>query len=102
MRTVGFSNKTDDFEKMKQASTDMLEALVVRELQNLAVNPELNGKQIIALERLGNLLLKKKASDREETILLSKLNGGKKLEISDEELAGLLGSLGVSNDSNSS
>lgn len=93
MRKVGFDNSNEEFKKMKEASTDLLEAIVVRELQNLAVSPELNGKQIIALERLGGLLLKKKKQDLEETLVLAKLNGGKQLQISDEELKGLLGSL---------
>jgi hypothetical protein len=39
------------------------------------------------------LLLKKKKQDLEETLVLAKLNGGKQLQISDEELKGLLGSL---------
>lgn len=91
MRTVGFDK--DKFDKIKENSTDILEALVIRELQNLASEPVLNGKQIIALERLGNLLLKKKSSDREETLLLHKLNNGKALEITQDDIAGLIESL---------
>jgi len=95
MRTVGFDR--DKFEKIKDSSTDILEAILIRELQNLASEPVLNAKQIISLERLGGLLLKKKAGDREETLLLHKLNNGRALELSQEDIKGLIESLGGDN-----
>jgi len=89
MRTIDYSK--EQVEAVKKNSTDLAEMIIVRELQNLAGKPELNSKDIISLERLVSVLLKKKAGDREETLLLSKLNGNKALpELDQEQLKALL------------
>lgn len=64
---------------------DFLESLIVRELTNLAKRPELTSKEIISLERLGQMLCRISADRRDETMMLVKL-GVKDNSVNDKVL----------------
>jgi hypothetical protein len=82
MRVINQNSKTT---LAGSTPMDYLEALVVRELTNLAKVPQLTSKEIISLERLGAMLCRISADRREETMMLVKL-GVKENTVNDKVL----------------
>ena len=93
MRTIDLKSN----EKYKQASAnskEMVEALIIRQMHQYMESPTMDSKTINDFQKLADILLKKKKDDREEQLLIMKHNNGEQLRLSDEEIKGLLESLG--------